>query len=414
MSRFHTCDLFDPSSSSSFFQTQTSLLKPYPSLFTQELTFALDLLNPNPNPFQISPHCLFPLNPPSPLDLFESATDLIQIHKTPFSASYRGLHHRSGSDLYLRSLCDRVSALELGFDRVLNGTTIDGGDRKYKWTTEIKGLEKKSGVDQKYKLVAEIKGGKKDLYGREVEKAEKNYKWTAEIKGKGKDAPISRTYTFQASTAPSGKVSKKDLKEKKCLKPGPRVVEIEDTDHAAIALRQAFARSRAAAAGGSKGKKKELSPQDAALIIQMSFRAHLVRRSQMLRGLRELAIAKAKLKELRVFFSNFSYRRRIAADAEERQRFSEKIIVLLLTVDAIQGSDCTVRAARRSMVVELESMLDVVDPQPPGKLGSMKRRKFDLPENGLIHKELAMGVSEVVQMLDQEDNGSDAFAEVSI
>lgn len=72
------------------------------------------------------------------------------------------------------------------------------------------------------------------------------------------------------------------------------------------------------------------------MIIQMSFRAHLVRRSQMLRGLRELAIAKAKLKELRVFFSNFSYRRRIAADAEERQRFSEKIIVLLLTVDAIQ------------------------------------------------------------------------------
>lgn len=237
MNRFDTCDLFDLSSSA-FFHTQTSLLKPYPSLFTQELTFALDLLNPNPNPFQISPHCLFPLNPPSPLDLFESATDLIQIQKTPFSASYRRLQHRSGSDLYLRSLCDRVSALELGFDRVLNGTTIDGGDRKYKWTTEIKGPEKKSGVDQKYRLVAEIKGGKKDLYGREVEKAEKNYKWTAEIKGKGKDAPISRTYAFEASTAPSGKVSKKDLKEKKCLKSGVRVVEIEDTDHAAIALRQ--------------------------------------------------------------------------------------------------------------------------------------------------------------------------------
>jgi len=47
-------------------------------------------------------------------------------------------------------------------------------------------------------------------------------------------------------------------------------------------------------------------------------------------------VAKAKLKEIRSLFYNFSYRRRIANDAEERQRFSEKIIVLLLTVDAIE------------------------------------------------------------------------------
>jgi len=85
-----------------------------------------------------------------------------------------------------------------------------------------------------------------------------------------------------------------------------------------------------------RGKRKELSPQDAALAIQMSFRAYLIKRSQALRALRELAIAKTKLKELRALFSNFTYRRRVARDAEERQRFSEKIIVLLLTVDAIE------------------------------------------------------------------------------
>lgn len=85
-----------------------------------------------------------------------------------------------------------------------------------------------------------------------------------------------------------------------------------------------------------KGKRKELSPQDAAIIIQMTFRAYLIRRSQALRALRELAIAKSKLKELRALFNNFSYRRQVARDAEERQRFSEKIIVLLLTVDAIE------------------------------------------------------------------------------
>ncbi|CAI9767617.1 unnamed protein product [Fraxinus pennsylvanica] len=86
----------------------------------------------------------------------------------------------------------------------------------------------------------------------------------------------------------------------------------------------------------SKGKRKLLSPLDAATLIQLNFRAYLIRRSQALRALRELAIAKTKLKEIRALFNNFSYRRRISHDAEERQKFSEKIIVLLLTVDAIE------------------------------------------------------------------------------
>lgn len=106
---------------------------------------------------------------------------------------------------------------------------------------------------------------------------------------------------------------------------------------------KAFAK-RFGASGSGKGKKKELSPQDAALMIQLSFRAYLIRRSKALRALRDLAVAKSKLKEIRAFFNNFSYRRRVAHDAEERQRFSEKIIVLLLTVDAIEVtsilSDC--------------------------------------------------------------------------
>lgn len=99
--------------------------------------------------------------------------------------------------------------------------------------------------------------------------------------------------------------------------------------------RKAFAK-RPGASRKSKGKKKELSPQDAALMIQLSFRAYLIRRSQSLRALRDLAVAKSKLKELRALFNNFSYRRRVSHDAEERQRFSEKMIVLLLTVDGIE------------------------------------------------------------------------------
>ncbi|KAF3783524.1 hypothetical protein EJ110_NYTH32335 [Nymphaea thermarum] len=117
---------------------------------------------------------------------------------------------------------------------------------------------------------------------------------------------------------------------------------------------------------GRKVKWKQLSPEDAALIIQMSFRAHFA-------TYKGTAIAKAKLKELRSLFDNFFY-------AEERQRFSEKIVVLPLTVEEIPGLDLMIREAHRSMIKELEATLETVDPQPAGKLAWFKRRKFDLPE----------------------------------
>jgi hypothetical protein len=60
------------------------------------------------------------------------------------------------------------------------------------------------------------------------------------------------------------------------------------------------------------------------------------------------------------------------------------------------------------MVDELEAMLDVVDPQPAGKSLSMRRRTFDMPD-GIIRKEIAEGVAQVVQMLDKEEDGTATF-----
>lgn len=226
---------------------------------------------------------------------------------------------------------------------------------------------------------------------------------------------MNRKYTFEASVDNAGdelknkeeKKGKNDVVHKKSKKVAApaRIVEIEEdeeADQGAIVLRQAFAKR---AAAKRKGKKKELSYQDAAIMIQVSFRAYLIRRSQALRALRELAVAKAKLKELRALFNNFTYRRRLTLNAEERQKFSERIIVLLLTVDAIEGADVMVRAAKRSMVDELEAMLDVVDPQPPGRSLSMRRRTFDMPD-GIIQKEIAAGVAQVVQMLNEEEESN--------
>ncbi|KAF2311698.1 hypothetical protein GH714_026121 [Hevea brasiliensis] len=270
----------------------------------------------------------------------------------------------SRTELCFQTLCDRVSALESRFERLINAN-VHGGDRKYTWMAEIKGP-----VERKYKWTAEIKEGKKN---KEEKKAgvEKNYKWTAEIKGKEEEQPISRKYTFEVSRG-------------------------DATD----------------------------------------FQSLSERRSKVLRALRELAIAKSKLKEIRSLFNNFSYRRQVARDAVERQRFSEKSLscfslwMLLRAREFLRlkfhtllkgyklgrfivdlnwkGTDLMVRAAKRSMVDELEAMLDVVDPQPPGKLNSMKRRIFDMPD-GVIRKEIAEGVAQVVQMLDNEENLTSTF-----
>nr|GMC94381.1 BAG family molecular chaperone regulator 7 [Ipomoea batatas] len=400
MSRFRRFQLVEQSPS--FFLRESSLLSlspRFPSLLVEdELDAALDLLCPS--------RALFDLT--SPFDDLDAVTDLIQIERTPFysSATRRRVGLCFGSERYkLQSLCDRVSELELGFDRLLKQEEEKKkkrvGERKYTWTAEIKSPEE-DGLDRAYKWVAEIKDGKKGA-------VEKSYKVSAEIKGKGEDSPISRTYTFKTTSGKNAGEKKEEedgdkKKKKKKAVSCARVVEIEEpSDHGAIILRQAYAKS----VEKKKGKRKELSPQDAAMVIQMTFRAYLIRRSQALRALRELAIAKTKLKELRALFNNFSYRRQVARDAEERQRFSKKIIVLLLTVDAIEGADVMVRATKKSMVDELEAMLDVVDPQPAGKSASTRRRTFDMPDS-VIQKELAAGVAQVVQMID-ESNGGETF-----
>ncbi|KAI4324900.1 hypothetical protein MLD38_030343 [Melastoma candidum] len=237
------------------------------------------------------------------------------------------------------------------------------GDRKHEWTAEIEGVD----VDWKYKLKAEIKPGK--------EKGGESFKWVTEVKEKGKGR--ERTYTWTESYGGEDKKEKKDKEKKgkkeKGLECRTRLVEIEEPedDRRAVVLKQAFAR-RTGAIRIARGKK-ELSPPDAAATIQISFREYLIRRSQVFRALRKLAVAKTNLKEMRALFNNFSYRRHVSHDAEERRRFSENIIVLLLTVDAIEGMDLMVRAAKKTIVDELEAILDVVDPQPAGRSLSTRR-----------------------------------------
>lgn len=52
-------------------------------------------------------------------------------------------------------------------------------------------------------------------------------------------------------------------------------------------------------------------------------------------------------------------------------------------------------------------MLDVVDPQPAKRSISFRRRMFDMPSQS-INEEIAAGVAEVVEMIDQAENNVNA------
>lgn len=239
MSRFRRFEIVEHSPSyllketSIFSPPRTLLLNPcFPSfpIVEDELDYALDLLNFTPTP-------------PVLLDDFDAITDLIQIEETRFHTSTRRVTRRVGlGELYLQTLSDRVSALELGFNRLVREEKSKKkklGERKYTWTAEIKSPEK----DRKYKWMAEIKDGKDEKKG-----PEKSYKWTAEIKRKGgESSPIERTYTIKVSSGDSSS-EPEEKKKKKCEKAKgkgksvgstTRIVEIEEpSDHGAIVLRQ--------------------------------------------------------------------------------------------------------------------------------------------------------------------------------
>ncbi|KAM0881544.1 hypothetical protein ACQ4PT_032914 [Festuca glaucescens] len=324
----------------------------------------------------------------------------------------------------LHDLTDRVAALELALAarapqparRKYTYAAQSPGGRKVKWTAE----EKPRSGDRALKWEAELASPNEDGFDRKWKWETKSKggaagkaktKWGTEIKGKGCLEPWSHAYTWEEDFSGSDDdedeperyhrkpekkkeikpAAKEDKKKKtKCV----QIEEIpEDNTAGCDAIRKAFAM------GNDKGKAKELSPQDAALLIQMNYRAHLAHRSQVLRCLRDLAVAKAKLKELRSLFYNLNYRRRCSHDHEERQRFSEKIIVLLLTVDALEGPDFMVRTAKKSMLEELEGMLEIVDPQPPGKERSFSRRKFDLPQGGAIPNEKSAAMNNTVKVI---------------
>ncbi|KAF3651212.1 hypothetical protein T459_04075 [Capsicum annuum] len=125
-----------------------------------------------------------------------------------------------------------------------------------------------------------------------------------------------------------------------------------------------------------RGKRKEMSPKDAALAIQMSFRAYIIRRSQALRALRELAIFKTK---------------------------QHKDAVYCYYTAAFPGIEVQVLSLSSesdfSSIISTSLQLGVLLGRP---LSAARRRTFDMPD-AVIQKELAAGVAQVVRILDESN-----------
>lgn len=206
MSRFRRFEIVDRRRPSYFIEQ---------TIFSPPKTLFLDTPSPCFPAFPIPEDVLqFHTPPPFFFDEFDAVTELIQIETAPFRRVGLG-------ELQLQALCDRVSDLELGFERLQREKKKKKlEEKKYSWTAEIGTAEK----HRKYKWSTEIKGG---------EDEKKTYKLTAQIKGKG--CPVERTYTVEVS---SGKPKKNKVK-KDNGKSDPRAIQIEEpSDHGAIVLRQ--------------------------------------------------------------------------------------------------------------------------------------------------------------------------------
>lgn len=208
MSRFRRFEVIEQQLSPSYLLQETSILNS-PRTLSLNRCFPiveeeLDLLS-------------FVPAPPLLLDDFDSVSDLIQIHR-----SFTRRRVARFPELHLQALSDRVSALELGIERLAKD---EKREKKYTWTAEIKNPDD----DRKYKWTAEKKG------------SARSYKVTAEIKKKG---GIEQTYTVKISRGVNEPVVEKIEKKKKSEKVkgksvAPRIVEIEErSDHGGIVLRQ--------------------------------------------------------------------------------------------------------------------------------------------------------------------------------
>ncbi|KAK8939213.1 BAG family molecular chaperone regulator 6 [Platanthera zijinensis] len=105
--------------------------------------------------------------------------------------------------------------------------------------------------------------------------------------------------------------------------------------------------------------KKNLSPDDAALLVQSAYRGFNVRRWQPLEKLRKIARIHGEVSSVKARVKNYEVSSE--RDVKRREVISEAIMNLLLQLDTIQGLPPSLREVRKSVASELVLLQEKLD-----------------------------------------------------
>lgn len=127
------------------------------------------------------------------------------------------------------------------------------------------------------------------------------------------------------------------------------------------------------AAKGSREevKSRKMSEEEAALIIQTAFRGYGVRKWEPLKKLKQIALVKHQVTEVRKRIEAFELSEDVGGiDKKQKLVIGETIMSLLLKLDTIQGLHPMIREIRKAVAKELVSLQEKLDSLATEKPGA--------------------------------------------
>ncbi|XP_024393242.1 uncharacterized protein [Physcomitrium patens] len=103
------------------------------------------------------------------------------------------------------------------------------------------------------------------------------------------------------------------------------------------------------------------SEDTAAKKIQAAYRGYSVRKTQPLKHLREIKKVREELESLKRKSKEEEQRKKLCSDPQERLRWTEGIMLMLLRLDSLQGVHPEVRFIRKGLTKELLGFQEIID-----------------------------------------------------
>ncbi|XP_047975936.1 BAG family molecular chaperone regulator 6 [Salvia hispanica] len=115
------------------------------------------------------------------------------------------------------------------------------------------------------------------------------------------------------------------------------------------------------AGAGKKCSKRELSEEEAAVIIQSAYRRFDVGRWKPIEKLRQIARVREEIADVKSLIQKMELTADIQSRSKQKNIISETIMSLLLRLDTIQGLHPIIREVRKSVVKELVNLQEQLD-----------------------------------------------------